>query len=134
MGKRCDLRSQGKNQALPAIPSHEQTYRKCPFGTTQPRGKWLGIPLRLKGWKLDHRSQNLPEDWKKAGLPKNIVLYSGRHTFGTRLLANTGNLSLVMRAMGHSSPQTAMIYQHPDLEVIRTVMDVGTIQNRSRHN
>jgi integrase len=60
---------------------------------------------------------------KDAGLPSDIVLYCGRHTFGTKLLANTGNLSLVMRAMGHSSAQTAMIYQHPDLEMVRTVMN-----------
>jgi site-specific recombinase XerD len=57
-------------------------------------------------------------------VPKEIVLYSGRHAFGTRLMASTGDISLVMRAMGHSSVQTAMIYQHPDLERVRSVMDL----------
>jgi hypothetical protein len=35
----------------------------------------------------------------KAGLPKNLVLYSGRHDFGTRVLKKTGNLKLVMQTM-----------------------------------
>ena len=71
---------------------------------------------------------------KEAGLPEDLVLYSARHTFGTKLLESTGNLSLVMRAMGHSSVQTTMIYQHPDLEIIRTVMDGDTNESRPRHN
>ena len=35
----------------------------------------------------------------------------------------TGNLPLVMSAMGHTNAQTAMIYQHPSLETIRTVVN-----------
>ena len=71
---------------------------------------------------------------REAGLSKDIVLYTGRHTFGTKLLACTGNLSLVMRAMGHSSVQTAMIYQHPDLEMVRDVMNERKEPGGSRHN
>jgi hypothetical protein len=39
-----------------------------------------------------------------------------------------------VRAMGHSSVQTAMIYQHPDLERVRSVMDSDATEIRSRHN
>ncbi|HZL25188.1 MAG TPA: site-specific integrase [Acidobacteriaceae bacterium] len=70
---------------------------------------------------------------KAAGLSKEIVVYSGRHAFGTKLLASTGNLSLVMRAMGHSSVQAAMIYQHPDLETVRSVMNGNTTEITLRH-
>jgi integrase len=69
-----------------------------------------------------------------AGLSKDIVLYSGRHSFGTKLLASTGNLSLAMRAMGHSSVQSAMVYQHPDLETVRSVMNGNTTEVALRHN
>ena len=36
-----------------------------------------------------------------AGLPKELVLYCARHDCGTRILTRTGNLSAVMKTMGH---------------------------------
>jgi integrase len=55
---------------------------------------------------------------KKAGLPKNLVLYCGRYDFGTRILKKTGNLKLVMQTMGHVDVKTAMKYQHPELDIV----------------
>lgn len=60
---------------------------------------------------------------KSAGLGQEIVLYSARHSFATTVLGATGDLSLVMRVLGHSSAQTAMIYQHPNLEAVRAVVN-----------
>jgi hypothetical protein len=34
-----------------------------------------------------------------------------------------GDLSLGMRAMGHTNAQTAMIYQHPSLEKVRAAVN-----------
>jgi integrase len=59
----------------------------------------------------------------EAGLPEKLVLYCGRHDYGTRVLQGTGNLAVVMRAMGHGSPATAMKYQHPELEQVRRVLN-----------
>ena len=59
----------------------------------------------------------------KAGLPENLVLYCGRHDFGTRLLKETGNLAAVMKTMGHRDVKTAMHYQHPELEIVRAALD-----------
>jgi hypothetical protein len=39
------------------------------------------------------------------------------------MMEATGNEFLVMSAMGHTNAQTAMIYQHPNLETIRTVVN-----------
>lgn len=73
---------------------------------------------------------------RKLGLNSKLVLYSGRHTFGTRVLAATGNLAAVMKAMGHSSAQTAMIYQHPSLDLIRQAVE-GNVEepatSQTRH-
>jgi integrase len=63
---------------------------------------------------------------KAAGLPKNLVLYSARHDFGTRALQRTGNLAAVMRVMGYSDPRVAMQYQHPELEVIRQGLNTSS--------
>lgn len=60
---------------------------------------------------------------RDAELSKEIKLYSARHTFATKVLAATGNLSLVMRTLGHSNAQTAMIYQHPSMEDVRQVVN-----------
>ena len=60
---------------------------------------------------------------REAGLPEKLVLYCGRHDYGTRVLQGTGNLAVVMRAMGHGSPSTAMKYQHPELEQVRRVLN-----------
>jgi integrase len=69
-----------------------------------------------------------------AELPKEIVLYSARHTFATKVMGATGDLSLVMRALGHSSAQTAMIYQHPSLETVRSVVNGQYAESMSRHS
>ena len=69
-----------------------------------------------------------------AGLPQEIVLYSARHTFATKVMGATGDLSLVMRALGHSSAQTAMIYQHPSLETVRSVVNGRHAETLQRHN
>ncbi len=60
---------------------------------------------------------------KAAGLPKDLVLYCARHDFGTYLLRRTGNLKLVMDTMGHSDIPTAMKYQHPELTIVREVLN-----------
>ena len=64
----------------------------------------------------------------EARLPEKLVLYCGRHDYGTRVLQGTGNLAVVMRTMGHGSPSTAMKYQHPELEQVRRILN-GTNSN-----
>lgn len=69
-----------------------------------------------------------------AGLSKETVLYCARHTFATKVMGATGDLSLVMRALGHTSAQTAMLYQHPSLETVRSVVNWEYVEAMSRHN
>ena len=63
---------------------------------------------------------------RKAGLPKELVLYCARHDYGTRVLTRTGNLAAVMKTMGHRDVKTAMHYQHPELDVVRAALDYCT--------
>lgn len=62
-----------------------------------------------------------------ADLPKDLVLYCARHDYGSFVLSKTGNLKAVMNAMGHSDVKSAMVYQHPEGEIIRTALN-------TRHN
>lgn len=41
----------------------------------------------------------------------------------TRVLNGTGNLAAVMKTMGHKDVKTAMQYQHPELEMVRTALN-----------
>lgn len=59
----------------------------------------------------------------KAGLPKDLVLYSSRHDFRTRMLRRTQNLAAVMKVMGHKDVRTAMRYQHPELDIVREALN-----------
>lgn len=61
------------------------------------------------------------------GTPRELVLYCARHDFGRFVLAKTGNLKAVMNAMGHGDVRSAMVYQHPEGEIIRNALN-------ARHN
>jgi len=52
-----------------------------------------------------------------------LVLYCGRHDYGTRVLKATWNLAAVMNTMGHKDVKTAMQYQHPELEIVRAALN-----------
>jgi integrase len=60
-----------------------------------------------------------------ADLPVGLKLYCSRHDFGTEMLQRTGNIALVMRVMGQTSTKAAMQYQHPDLEHVRSALNVA---------
>jgi integrase len=80
---------------------------------------WV-FPSRRKGVHITSGLVN--KQWvrarKEAGLPKDLVLYCGRHDYGTEMLQRTGNLKAVMEVMGQVDVKTAMKYQHPGLHVI----------------
>ena len=60
---------------------------------------------------------------RRAGLPKSLSIHSARHTVGYTLLKKTGNLRMVQKQLGHSSPTiTANIYADIDFETMREGM------------
>jgi site-specific recombinase XerD len=81
----------------------------------------------LQGSSASVISTNLSKHFrqarKKAGLPKSLVMYCGRHDYGTRVLRDTGNLAAVMKTMGHRDVRTTMNYQHPELEIVRAALN-----------
>jgi integrase len=87
------------------------------------REGWLFPSKRSKSGHLTTLAKRFREARKKAGLSESLVLYCGRHDYGTRLLKATGNLAAVMKTMGHKDVKTAMQYQHPELEVVRQALN-----------
>lgn len=49
---------------------------------------------------------------KKAGLSKNIHPHTLRHSFATHLIENNYDVMAVQNLLGHSSPETTMVYVH----------------------
>jgi len=117
------------------VPMTERAYeilqRRCrdKRGVLKHRG-WV-FPARRKTAKnpyLTSIHKHFEEAREKAGLPKDLVLYCGRHDYGTLVYQKTGNLAVVMKAMGHADVKSAMQYQHPELDIVRTVLNQ---ENRS---
>ena len=90
------------------------------------REGWVFPSKRAQGGHLTTMANWFRDAREKAGLPADLVLYCGRHDYGTRILKKTGNLAVVMKIMGHKDVKTAMHYQHPGLEIVRAVLDEDT--------
>lgn len=125
-----------------------------PYGKTQNSRRHVPLSQRVKdalvvrkvereGWVFPSHSRAghlttvakaFAEARQKANVSPEVVLYCARHTFATHALAATGNLAAVMKALGHSSAQTAMIYQHPSIEAIRQAIDSRNLAQAERHN
>ncbi len=67
---------------------------------------------------------------RQMGFPKELVLYSARHTFATDITEATGNLSKTQKALGHTSLSTTARYNHSRSADIAVIMDA---RNSQRH-
>ena len=88
---------------------------------TQSEG-WLFPAKRGRTGHLTTLSERFRAARENAGLPPKMVLYCGRHDYGTRMMQRTGNIKAVMEVMGHRDVKTAMKYQHPGLEIVRAAL------------
>ncbi|HEX8924512.1 MAG TPA: site-specific integrase, partial [Terriglobales bacterium] len=84
---------------------------------------WAFASKRSASGHLTTIARRFREARTEAKLPKSLVLYCGRHDYGTRILKHTGNLAAVMKTMGHKDVKTAMQYQHPELEIVRDALN-----------
>jgi len=98
------------------------------------REGWLFPSKRAASGHLTTVAKQFREARRKAGLPEALVLYCARHTFGTAAYEATGNLAMVMKAMGHTDARTAMHYRHPGLDPIREAIDQRNLRHNSRHS
>lgn len=83
---------------------------------------------RSRSGHINTIGKRFREARRKAGLPERLVLYCGRHDYGTRVLRTTGNLAAVMKTMGHKDVKIAMQYQHPELDIVRRALNQIGVQ------
>lgn len=89
--------------------------------------KWL-FPGVDKDKHLSTRTaQNILEKGReKAGITKHFSIHTLRHSFATHLLEDGTDLRYVQELLGHSRPETTMIYTHvteKDLKRISSPFD-----------
>jgi integrase len=87
--------------------------------------KWVFPSPRYPGKPLARPSISamFAQFKREIGLPKDLVLYSARHTFATDLMGATGNLSQTQRMLGHASIATSTRYLHPAVAELGMIMD-----------
>jgi len=98
------------------------------------REGWLVPSRRVADGHLTTVAKQFREARSETGLPRSLVLYCARHTFGTAAYEATGNLAMVMKVMGHTDVRTSMRYQHPVLDSIREAIDLRNSRHNPRHS
>ena len=123
-----------------------------PDGKSKRARRWVPLSDRLisrlssrclgrsEGWLFPSRrsaSGHLVSPWKafrrarrEAGVSSDILLYTGRHTFGTEAVRGTGNPYAVADAMGHQDLKSARPYMHTDTALLGEVINK---RNETRH-
>jgi site-specific recombinase XerC len=71
------------------------------------------------------------DGWCLLQLTEDLVLYCARHDYGAFVLSKTGNLKAVINAMGQIDVKSAMVYQHPELEIVRDAINSRHIERHT---
>jgi integrase len=91
------------------------------------RTGWVFPSSRSKSGHLTTISKGFNAARARAGIDSRIVPYSARHTFGTNMLAATGNVFAVSKAMGHAGVKSMEPYQHHDTTIL-----IKAVNDRNR--
>jgi hypothetical protein len=115
-------KSEKSDRYVPMSDRVRQMLRVRAQGETSP---WVFPSPRKKGhplspYPIHKRFTKLRE---ALGIPADLVLYSGRHTFATDLLDRTGNIKLVSEVLGHASVATTERYVHPSKRGLAGIID-----------
>ena len=94
---------------------------------TRPHSALLTSVTSGWGCGVAYTNSGLQKTFKacveNAGLPEHYSIHSCRHTFATYLYAETKNLRLVQKQLGHSSPTITAVYADVTPEDMQFAME-----------
>jgi len=119
------------------VPLSERVRSALRYRAGQAKTEWVFASTRTKTGHIGHTAIEKPfrKAREDAKLPKDLVLYSARHSFATDLLDRTGNIKLVMDVLGHESVTTTQKYLHPTLKgIAELVNERNDLRHSLRHS
>ena len=91
---------------------------------------WVFPSTRCPGEPIQRASltQGFATARNALGLPKELKLYSARHSFATDIMERTGNVFLLQELMGHTDVKTLGRYQHPSIAAVSMVVNQRNLE------
>lgn len=103
---------------FPLLKNYHNTYKPKVYFIENPHGgKYSAESIRAF----------LKKNVKAAGLTKLVTPHTLRHSYATHMLEQGIDLRYIQELLGHSRPETTMIYTHvtrKDLQQIKSPLDV----------
>jgi integrase len=101
--------------------------------------EWVFPSKRSKSGHIEHSGVAKAYRIRREalGISKDLVLYSTRHTFGSDLMDQMGDLTKVGKVLGHSSTRITERYVHPQLKEMAELVNQRNIRRANeavRHN
>ncbi len=114
MGKRLFVPGGKSKRARRWVPLSDRLIARLRYRCHSRSEGWVFPSARSDAGHLKGPWRSFRAACRKAGVPDDILLYTGRHTFGTTMMQATGNVFAVSQAMGHQDIKSMRPYQHHD--------------------
>jgi integrase/recombinase XerD len=102
---------------FPLLKNYHQTYKPKIYFIENPNGGT---------YSAESIRSFLRKNTKNAGITKTVTPHTLRHSYATHLLEQGIDIRYIQELLGHSRPETTMIYTHvtrKDLQEIRSPLD-----------